>query len=103
MIPEPKVFTALGHQTRLEILVLLIQYSPANLSYIATMLKEKDGHVSHHIGILQRAGLVNKQKQGTYSSFTINREKFKELILFLGRTLERPNETQPNVGESPAT
>lgn len=101
MIPEPAMFAALGHQTRLEILGLLSEFSPANLSYLALRLKASDAHVSHHIGILQRAGLVSKKKVGSWASFSLNSERFKEMILFLGRMLEKPNETQPNDGESP--
>jgi len=86
---DVKVFKALADEKRLEILEQIISDECCvDKACACEMIKTLDitqPTLSHHVKILSDAKLINVQKEGKYSYFTINEEKMKEVISFLGR------------------
>jgi DNA-binding transcriptional ArsR family regulator len=76
-------FSALGHPTRLGIILTLaeMQPNPVNLSYVSARMSLPDPSTSHHMKILVECGLVSRVQQGKYAVFRLIHQTFKELIL----------------------
>ena len=60
-----ELLKALGEPLRLRI-VDVLRDGPMNVSELAERLKSEIVTVSHHLGILRHAGLVERQRQGRF-------------------------------------
>ena len=58
-----KVFNALAHPSRLEILDLLRE-GEACVCHIQAMLDQRQAFISQHLNVLRNAGLVSSRKDG---------------------------------------
>src|SRR5262249_26656489 len=65
---------ALADPERLKIIQCL-QGGPKNVTQIAQLLDEDIANVSHHLGVLRNAGLVNDQKQGKFVLYSLPPER----------------------------
>lgn len=77
-------FKALGDSTRLRIMQILA----ANGSVCACDLEEPLGlsqsTVSHHLRQLTDAGLISREKRGTWAFFSVSQDSVTQLALGLG-------------------
>ncbi len=84
-----KVFKALGDETRMAILESIIDEECCeNKACACEFIKKFDitqPTLSHHVKILVDAKLINYEKNGKYTFYTINHEKFDDLVSFLSR------------------
>ena len=64
------LFKALGHPARLLILNL-IRLKPRHGEELAAILKLQPATISHHLGKLSAAGLVNAQKDQYYQTYSL--------------------------------
>jgi ArsR family transcriptional regulator len=62
---------ALADPKRLKIIQCL-QTGPKNVSELATLLRRELVNISHHLGVLRHAGLVQDQKQGKYVVYSLH-------------------------------
>ena len=67
---------ALADPERLKI-VQCLQGGPKNVSELSLLLGEELAKVSHHLGVLRRAGLVEDQKQGKYVRYSLHPDVFR--------------------------
>lgn len=78
------IFSALGDETRQKILFLISEEKPINVLQIAELISLSRPAVSHHLGILQSAGIIGCNKVGRdnyyYFSFDSALEKMTNLI-----------------------
>ncbi len=75
-----KFFKALGDETRQRMLSLLLEREMCVCELI-TALKIPQPTISHHLGILDNAGLVQTRKEGKWVFYSIpDREKVKALL-----------------------
>ena len=58
------LFKALSSQTRVNILELLMDKGPMNMTAIAASLKITGGAITSHIKLLKEAGLINIEQSG---------------------------------------
>jgi DNA-binding transcriptional ArsR family regulator len=77
-----QILDALGNQTRRDILILLKE-SPMDVGSIATHLPISRPAVSKHLRILQGAGLVTYNTQGTRNIFHLRPAGFREARVYL--------------------
>lgn len=63
-----KVFRALGDEGRLKLLHLVREDEVCVCDLVATMAMPQ-GTLSHHLGVLQQAGLVTVRKQGRWNYY----------------------------------
>ncbi len=64
---------ALADPDRLRILLQLYE-GPASVSELAAQLGDDIAKVSHHLGILRRAGIAQAQKQGRFVIYRLHPE-----------------------------
>lgn len=78
-------FAALAQETRLSIFRLLVQRGPNGLhaSEIATQVGVPASTLSHHLGILERAGLLRSWRVQRQIFYATHYEGTRRLIAFL--------------------
>ena len=77
--------SALSHETRLDVFRLLVQKGPTGLpaGEIAEELDVLQNTMSTHLGILSRANLVKKTREGRVIRYCANYEVMRSLIQYL--------------------
>lgn len=73
-----QLFRALGDETRLKILDLLLERSYCGRA-LARKLAISEAAVSQHLKVLREAGLLDGQKCGYYRHYTVNQLALAEL------------------------
>jgi len=79
------MFTALGTESRLRILRLLLSAHPDGMvvNEIGQELDISASTLSHHLDKLKNEGLVGVQREGTFLRYSANTETLQELLGFL--------------------
>ena len=79
------MFTALGTESRLRILRLLLCAHPEGMvvNEIGQELAISASTLSHHLDKLKSEELVSVQREGTFLRYTANTEALQELLGFL--------------------
>ncbi len=93
-----RVFKALAHNTRLQILSLLLD-GEICVCQIMSILDLPQSTASRHLGILKNAGLVKDRKEGTWSHYSMTSgedEITDDLLDLLKKHLARTREGQRN-------
>jgi ArsR family transcriptional regulator len=68
------IFKALGDETRLRIMALLLDGQELCVCDIMAALDLPQSTVSRHLSYLRNAGLVDDRRQGVWMNYTINKE-----------------------------
>ncbi len=79
------MFSAMGTESRLRIMQLLLSAHPEGLVVgdIQNDLDIPNSTLSHHLEKLKTEGLVEVQRQGTFLRYTANTQALQELLQFL--------------------
>ena len=79
------MFAAIGSESRLRILQLLLSAHPKGMvvGEIQAELGVSGSNLSHHLDKLKNEGLVLVERQGTYLRYTANTGALRELLGFL--------------------
>jgi len=79
------MFAAMGTESRLRIMQLLLSAHPDGLVVgdIGTELDIPNSTLSHHLEKLKHEGLVEVRRDGTFLWYTANTEALQELLGFL--------------------
>ena len=79
------MLAALGTETRLSIVRLLLQAHPEGLvvGEIGAELGVTPSTLSHHLDKLKNEGLVNVKREGTFLRYTANTQALEEVVGFL--------------------
>jgi ArsR family transcriptional regulator len=72
-----QIFKALGDETRLRIMALLVNDQELCVCDIMAALDLPQSTVSRHLSYLRNAGLVDDRRQGVWMYYRINREKIE--------------------------
>ncbi len=85
------VFATLGHPDRLAVLCLLMRFAPAGQrpTEIAQILGLKQNTLSHHLGALVSAGVLQVIRQGRSLYYSVNLGLTKGLIEYLALDVGR--------------
>ncbi len=81
-----KLFSALGNQLRLQMLSLVAAHKEMCVCELVDELGMSQANVSHHMGILRDADLVQARKVGTWVFYRVNPEPLR---LALASVIER--------------
>lgn len=78
-------FAALGHETRLAVFRLLVQAGPSGLAAgaVAEQAGVPPSTMSHHLGLLERAGLVRSWRVHRQIFYATDYEGTRKLLAFL--------------------
>ena len=90
-VPEEQIiryadmFAAMGTESRLRIMQLLLSAHPAGMvvGEIQAELGISASNLSHHLDKLKNEGLVQVKREGTYLRCSANTEALRELLAFL--------------------
>ena len=79
------MFSAMGTESRLRIMQLLLSAHPDGLvvSDIGEELEIPNSTLSHHLDKLKNEGLVKVQREGTFLRYSANTDALTELLGFL--------------------
>jgi DNA-binding transcriptional ArsR family regulator len=69
-----RVYQALGEPTRLRIVRLLAEHGELTCGEMIDRLGVNCSTLSHHLALLHDAGLVGRQKRGTFRIYSLHRE-----------------------------
>ena len=72
-----QIFKALGDETRLRIMALLISGQELCVCDIMAALDLPQSTVSRHLSYLRNTGLVDDRRQGVWMYYKINRERLR--------------------------
>jgi len=79
------MFSAMGTETRLRIMRLLLSAHPAGMvvGEIQQELEIQSSTLSHHLDKLKAEELVRVRREGTFLHYTANTEALEEILRFL--------------------
>jgi len=79
------MFSAMGTESRLRIMQLLLSAHPDGLvvNEIQEELDIPNSTLSHHLDKLRNEGLVNVRRESTFLHYTANTETLQRLLQFL--------------------
>ena len=72
-----QIFKALGDETRLRIMALLVDGRELCVCDIMAALELPQSTVSRHLSYLRNSGLVDDRRHGVWMYYTINRERLE--------------------------
>lgn len=77
-----KMLRALGDETRVQILKILLEHDLC-VGALARVLNVSKPAVSQHLKVLREAGLVRGEKRGYWTHYEVKRELLQEISQFL--------------------
>lgn len=84
-------FRLLADETRLQVLHLLVEFEELNVRSLCDLLGQSQPSVSHHLGLLRTAGLVQARRDGKHNFYRTVPEKLEALIeLARSNVVRRP-------------
>jgi ArsR family transcriptional regulator len=83
MKKRAQIFKALGDETRLRIMGLLIDGKELCVCDIMAALDLPQSTVSRHLSNLRNAGLVNDRRQGIWMNYKINQKDIEHALALL--------------------
>jgi DNA-binding transcriptional ArsR family regulator len=96
------VFMALSHPARRNILLILSHLGGELPSgYLATRFQHSWPTTTRHLGVLEKAGLVQVRRHGRSSRYRINRERLFLVVTGWLQNLEPPTPTQKWLSTGP--
>ncbi len=82
---QVKVFRALGHPVRLQILDILA-HGPARVCDLVLQTGRRQANISQHLAVLRQAGLVDSEKDGILTRYHLVESKLDIIIQVLMAT-----------------
>jgi ArsR family transcriptional regulator len=93
---DPKdFFTALGHDTRLRCLVLLMQHQELCVCELTHAIGAAQPHISRHLAHLRDLGLVSDRREGLWIHYRIPTQLPEWVIAVLRATAEGVKSQSP--------
>ncbi len=80
-------FRALGEETRIKIISMLLEEEMC-ICELIEKLNLSQSAVSHHVKILKQAELVNDRRQGKWNFYSINKAGFKKYLNLIDQELD---------------
>ena len=78
-----EIFKALGHPTRLSIVLGLINNNECNVNKMVTNLGLSQSNISQHLALLRRTGIVKCEKKAQEVCYRVEDQKIRDIINLL--------------------
>ncbi|QDT66219.1 ArsR/SmtB family transcription factor [Calycomorphotria hydatis] len=85
-----QVFKLLADETRLRILMYLIQDEELHVTALCERLGQSQPAVSHHLALLRVAGLIEARRDGKHNFYSIKRSHFHRIMAELFTHIRNP-------------
>ncbi len=82
-----QLFKLLADSSRLRILYILTQQDEMHVRALCELLDQSQPAVSHHLGLLRRAGLIALRRAGKHNFYRLQAKQFEQLGEMLLATL----------------
>ncbi len=80
-VPDwPQIFKAIGHSTRYQIVMGLLEKDNCDVSTMQKILKVPQATLSQHLSVLKNAGVVEFKREGTRVCYSINSLALEKLL-----------------------
>lgn len=89
-----QVFKLLSDETRLRILLYLMQEGELHVTALCERLGQSQPAVSHHLALLRVAGLIEARRDGKHNFYSICRNHFHSLMGELFSNIRDPETEQ---------
>lgn len=81
------VFKLLSDETRLRIVLLLLEVGELNVRSLCERLNQSQPAVSHHLSLLRVAGFIERRRDGKSNYYHVVQEKLEVFLCLLFRTV----------------
>ncbi len=88
-----RVFKALGDETRLKVLTLLLEHGFC-VGALARLVGKSEAAVSQHIRILRKAGILIGEKRNGYTFYEVNTELLEGLMARVNQIIASGSQRQ---------
>ena len=85
-----RIFKLLSDETRLRILYSLSQTEELNVRALCELLQLSQPAVSHHLGMLRNAGIVEPRRDGKHNFYRILSGNFEQLLMLVFDGIPEP-------------
>ncbi len=85
-----RFFHVLSDQTRLKLVILLLQKGEQHVTQLCKTLRLPQPTVSHHLGLLRAHGLVRNRRQGKQVFYSIDPVQFRRASQAVKRVFPLP-------------
>ena len=82
-----EVFKLLSDETRLRIVLLLLEMGELNVRTLCERLNQSQPAVSHHLALLRVAGFIERRREGKSNYYHVVQDKLELVICSLFRTV----------------
>ncbi|MDP7268992.1 MAG: metalloregulator ArsR/SmtB family transcription factor [Pirellulales bacterium] len=89
-----RIFKLLSDETRLRILYSLSQTEELNVRALCELLQLSQPAVSHHLGMLRNAGIVEPRRDGKHNFYRILSGNFEQLLMLVFDGIPEPENEQ---------
>ncbi len=89
-----RIFKLLSDETRLRILYSLSQTEELNVRTLCELLQLSQPAVSHHLGMLRNAGIVEPRRDGKHNFYRILSGNFEQLLMLVFDGIPEPDSEQ---------
>jgi ArsR family transcriptional regulator len=80
-----QLFKLFADETRLRILLYLMQHGELNVRTLCEMLGQSQPAVSHHLALLRVNGLIDSRRDGKHNFYRVLPERFEDLANMIFR------------------
>jgi len=78
VVDYAEIFKALGHPTRLSIVIGLVDKNECNVNKMVTNLGLSQSNISQHLALLRRTGIVKCEKKGQEVCYRVENNNIKD-------------------------
>lgn len=82
-----EVFKLLSDETRLRVLLLLLETGELNVRSLCERLSQSQPAVSHHLSLLRVAGFIERRREGKSNYYHVVQDKLENVLCLLFRTV----------------
>lgn len=84
-----KAFKLLSDETRLRILLYLMQHDEMHVRALCDLLRQSQPAVSHHLALLREAEFIEPRRDGKHNYYRLVPQRFQELLDMVFATVPR--------------
>lgn len=102
-VPELKAefFKSLAHPIRIRVLETLMAAPERSVTEIQALLGIEQSHLSHQLGLLRRAGLIEARREGSSVFYSLADERLAEILAAARQILlDAVTQTREQLGTS---
>ena len=75
-----QVFRLLSDQTRLKVILYLVNEGELHVTALCERLKQSQPAVSHHLALLRDAGVIECRRDGKHNFYSVRQDQFHQVI-----------------------